>query len=432
MSDTFDRNYWQATAGPVTYDADEEGALPRIVDAVVIGGGYTGLAAAHHLSAVHGARTLLLERGQVGHGASGRNAGMVVPHVGKVPLAQRLAEWGLARTRASMDLGTHAVRRLVRMIESEALAVGYEPAEWAVEAATPAAAEGLRSQLRLYRQLGHEAVRFQEPTSGSGTGRFGALVHGSCASLHPMDLARALAARAVAVGVRISEGTDVYGVGHAPFSVRVRTSQGDVLAQRVIFATNAYTDGSVNQFFRGRVARFRAYLVATAPLDAAQWSSVIPEQHRFATDSRRLVRYWRRLPSGGLLFGGPGPVAGWRTDEQGVRQVIDDLHRRFPALSDVPIEYTWKGFIGATWDRMPHVAEVDGIGSYALGYAGTGVALAVLSGELAADVALGVRPDAETWPLPMLLDAPRFPVPALLPTYPTAARLAYTIQDRRT
>ena len=50
--------------------------LPAEVDALIVGGGYTGLAAARETAAA-GLVTAVLEAGEIGAGCSGRNGGQV-------------------------------------------------------------------------------------------------------------------------------------------------------------------------------------------------------------------------------------------------------------------------------------------------------------------------------------------------------------------
>ena len=60
----------------VSFPALPEKPLPESADAVVIGAGFTGLAAAAKL-AEHGKHVVVVDSGALGEGASGRNAGMI-------------------------------------------------------------------------------------------------------------------------------------------------------------------------------------------------------------------------------------------------------------------------------------------------------------------------------------------------------------------
>ena len=68
------RGLWEETAAPPP-------RTPRLqqdikADVAIIGAGYTGLSAALHL-AQRGARVAVLEAEEIGHGAAGRNVGLV-------------------------------------------------------------------------------------------------------------------------------------------------------------------------------------------------------------------------------------------------------------------------------------------------------------------------------------------------------------------
>jgi len=67
---------WTATAAPASPRPKLEGE--QRADVCVVGGGFTGLSAALHL-AESGASVVVLEAGEVGVGASGRNGGQVIP-----------------------------------------------------------------------------------------------------------------------------------------------------------------------------------------------------------------------------------------------------------------------------------------------------------------------------------------------------------------
>ena len=69
-------------------------------DVVIVGGGYTGLWTAYHLLARHpGLSVAVLEREEVGFGASGRNGGFAMTRIGN-SLHQMVRDHGVERTRA--------------------------------------------------------------------------------------------------------------------------------------------------------------------------------------------------------------------------------------------------------------------------------------------------------------------------------------------
>ena len=67
-----------AVVGRTSPPAVSTAPLPPRANVAVIGGGYTGLAAARAL-ARRGTEVVVLERETIGWGASGRNGGMVLP-----------------------------------------------------------------------------------------------------------------------------------------------------------------------------------------------------------------------------------------------------------------------------------------------------------------------------------------------------------------
>ncbi|MFP3656080.1 FAD-dependent oxidoreductase, partial [Burkholderia sp. SIMBA_052] len=65
----------------------------------------------------------------------------------------------------------------------------------------------------------------------------------------------------------------------------------------------------------------------------------------------------------------------------------------FPALEDVRVEFRWSGYVGMTFNALPHVGRSDDSTVFCVGYNGAGVAMASLVGQHAAALALGEMPD---------------------------------------
>jgi glycine/D-amino acid oxidase-like deaminating enzyme len=96
------------------------------------------------------------------------------------------------------------------------------------------------------------------------------------------------------------------------------------------------------------------------------------------------------------------------------RRLEDRLGEKCPAIRGVGSEYFWHGNVCLTYDLTPHAGTADGdpTVSYALGYMGSGVAMATYGGGLAADLVAGQEVPRDT-PL-TAAGLPRFPpaVPA--------------------
>jgi glycine/D-amino acid oxidase-like deaminating enzyme len=185
---------------------------------------------------------------------------------------------------------------------------------------------------------------------------------------------------------------------------RVETAGGAaVSAERVVIATNGYTDG-LWPGLRQSVIAANSFIVATRPL-APDVGKGILSGGEVASDSRRLLLYFRRDAAGRLLMGGRGPFAEPRTagDWAHLERAAALM---YPQLEGVEYEYRWAGRVAITSDFLPHVHEPAPGVTIALGYNGRGIAMATTLGKhLAAHLAGDAR-----MPLPLGVTSIR-PIP---------------------
>jgi glycine/D-amino acid oxidase-like deaminating enzyme len=120
-------------------------------------------------------------------------------------------------------------------------------------------------------------------------------------------------------------------------------------------------------------------MLATEPMDQDRVSQLMPRRRVFS-DTRKIVVYFRRSPDGrSLLFG--GRVSVFESDPvKSLPALRQEMLRIFPQLEDVRISHTWMGFVGYTFDYLPHLGVQDGI-HYAMGYCGSGICLASYLGN---------------------------------------------------
>jgi glycine/D-amino acid oxidase-like deaminating enzyme len=351
---------------------------PARTDVAVIGGGYTGLAAARAL-ARRGADVTVLERRTIGWGASSRNGGFVLP--GFKPEVEALArELGVVEARRLFELSLQAICALEALIAEEAIDCGYVRCGTVVLAARKGHLAGLETSRRFLRnELAHETVVLgpAELRSEIGSSRYhGGLLDPFAGAVQPAQLLRGLAAAAERAGARLVEAAGVTGLSRTSAGISVATERGTVVARDVLVATNGYT-GPVVPALQRRVVPVGSYIIATPPLAADLAARLIPRR-RVLSDTKNLLFYFRLSPDSRLVFGGRAAF----TPTAVARSAVI-LHRGmvevFPELRDVPVEYAWDGRVAFTFDQMPHAGVLDGI-HFALGYGGHGVALATWLG----------------------------------------------------
>lgn len=430
-------SYWEDTAAP-----DDSGARPldgdRQVEVAVIGGGYTGLAAAHRLAGTHGVDVAVLEANRIGWGASGRNSGFALTSVGKVGLEDRIRMWGLEAARSSVRLGVDAVETVRELIRSEGIDCDAQSEGALLVAHRDGRATELRDRVRLYRDvLGHEGVEFLDRGQLEGEGFLrgpaagGAIRFRTGFGLHPLKYARGFAKAAARRGAALFDRTPVVSWRREGGDHLLVTPAGTVRARRVVMGTNGYTPERLHPFFHGRLLPAASNIVVTRPLTPAEWEVVGMRTTQVYSDTRRLLFYWRRLPDDRLLFGGRSGVLDTPSALARRRRWLEAaIAAKWPALTGVGSEWFWHGNVCLSYDLIPHANTVEGDATvaYAMAYLGSGVALSSHCGGLAADLVMGT-PVARDTPVTGA-GLPRFPLPALRRAYLAGAYLAYGLEDR--
>ena len=120
-------------------------------------------------------------------------------------------------------------------------------------------------------------------------------------------------------------------------------------------------------------------MLATEQLDSVRAEKLMPSKRVFS-DSRKLVVYFRRSAEGDrVLFG--GRVSVFESDPvKSAPALRQEMLRIFPQLEDVRLTHSWMGFVGFSFDYLPHLGEQDGL-FYAMGYCGSGICLASYFGN---------------------------------------------------
>jgi glycine/D-amino acid oxidase-like deaminating enzyme len=369
-------NLYQDTAEPALTLPPLEGA--RRADVIVVGAGFTGLSTALSL-AERGTSVVLLDAHEPGWGASGRNGGQVNPGLKHEPdiverdfgpdLGTRMVAFSGAAPSLVFDLiARHSIRCEARRNGTLRAAIRPRQARRLEAAMEQSVRRGVPMEFLDRDRIG----------AATGNGRYVAgLLDRRGGDLNPLSFARGLARAAIAKGAAIHGDARVLSLSQADGHWRAHTAHGSVTAERVVLATNGYTDDLWPRLRRTIVPLFGA-IVATAVIPGEIARSVMPS--RAALYEIGAVTVYYRVDGGGrLLIGGRGPMREIARADA-VPHLLAYAHTLWPALRQVAWTHAWGGRLAMTTDQYPHVHEpAPGVIS-CLGYNGRGVALSTAMG----------------------------------------------------
>ena len=359
-------------------------------DVVVIGGGLTGVSTALHL-AEKGVDVALVESRQVGWGASGRSGGQII--IG-YSADQRALEklTGLEHARELWDHSLAAVAWTRERIERHHidcdftagyLHAGIKPRhgrdlqEWVEHLAKHYDYHNLEyiDHTRLREVLGSKIY-------------CGAVADPASGHLHPLNYCLGLARAAQQAGARLYEDSPVTEVDTSGAAITVRSAQGSIACEQVVYGCNAYLHRLQPQLAR-LIMPVGTCIIATEPLPEHIADGLIANRAA-VVDSNLVLDYFRLSADNRMLFGGRVSYLAIEP-----RRLLRALRRRmlrvFPQLHGVRIDFSWGGYVAITRNRAPHIGCLDERNWFAQGFSGHGMALTGYVGGLLADAVTGDR-----------------------------------------
>lgn len=355
-------------------------------EVVVIGGGVNGTSTAFQLAKMGMTDVILVERRQLGAGATGKSGALVRMHYTNVP----------------ESLLAHESFKIFTAFQDE---VGGDPG-WEgpgfVQVVAPGYEEALARNVERQQTLGIETrmvskEELQEIQPGIFVDDIGAAAYEPRSGFaDPNATAYAFAAAAERLGARIwtqCEATEI--VRQDGKVVAVETTQGRIATGNVVLAPGAFADRLLKPLgldyglfpHRSMVAVFR-------------WPLGWDERHVVVIDN--IHHTWLR-PEGsrGTLIGMEQPRADWNPDafEEGidpgfVPAVREKLAARLPAFVNATMRGGWSGIYMMSPDARPiidQVPEVPGL-FVMLGDSGTSFKTAPAIGKCLAEWVVNGEP----------------------------------------
>jgi len=415
-------NFWKVFAAERYHGVSFTASLRTRV--TVIGAGYTGLSTALHL-AENNMDSVVLEAGEGGAGASGRNAGGLLAKWPDAAAEEIEAKYGKTAGHRLNGMVASSVRLVTRIIDDYATNADLRMSGIHLAAHNRRAVPRL---MALATQWSDRSNPISVPEESAipaalGTERYRMAVRfEQTGTLHPLSFTLGLARAYTGLGGQVltnSAPTALFKVGDDWI---VNTEKGTLSAEYVIVATDGFTNGRLPAldrcFYRLPVA-----MVCSSPvLEAGSifgGSSKIP-----LGDSNSNNPLWFLIDHNSRLIASTLPRRRNRAGDGNPYQSIKKRFRRvYPSLPKLDWDYHWSGHITTTPDRCPRVFELDRRLYAPGGYAGQGLSTAVAVGKEFAKVIASsnaavsdipiTKPRAVVWPKMISLAVKSIGFPAL-------------------
>ena len=382
------------------------------VDIAIVGGGFTGLWAAHFLrQEMPGAKIVVLEKEFVGFGASGRNGGWASA-LYPVAFDRLVTEVGEERARNVREVWRRSVPELGAELARHGIDAGYSYGGNITVARTKVQMKRVEAEFMAAEHAGEGAVRLsrdQVKDRINISGAVGGLFIRECARIHPAKAVRGLASAVERAGVKIYEESEVLSLRPGASSVakkgivKVRHlgTIRRVHATHIVEATEGFLP-SINSPTRSNRSVVPVYslMTATEPLSPEIWKEIGWSGNETLAEASHLITYAQRTADDRIAIGGRGApyffnskISPEQDRDPQVHGQLRELARSwFPILRDVNFTHAWGGPLGIARDWHPTVSynETNGY-ARAGGYVGDGVTSSYVAGRTLADLLSGKK-----------------------------------------
>jgi gamma-glutamylputrescine oxidase len=401
---------WEATAEPARDFPVLSGE--QQADVVIVGAGYTGLSAAHHI-AKSGLAPVVLEANRPGWGASGRNGGVITAKF-RLSFREVDAVHGRAMAKRMYEIAHESTDMVEELVSEFGIASANLLRTGQVKAAhnETTLKAAIDEANWMMREMGSAEVRILDKgqvREETGSDIFvGGVLNPGSGGIHPLNYLRGLANGLADRGVPIFQESPMVRLRKENGGIVAETPHGVVRAKQAIIATNSHSDlTSATAHLQRTLIPFRSAIVATEQLPRNLAGRLMPTGRTY-TETKRMMR-WFRMVDNRVIFGGRGAFG-----KQDSQAAFDALRKAmigiFPDLAGVPLEYKWSGLVAMTLDSVPHIGRLDDRTLVSLGYNGAGVAMSSLMGHYLAAYVRGESPDVGLLDLKRMKSIPFYPL----------------------
>ena len=376
----------------------DQSRFPKLVgdhscDVCVIGGGFTGISTAYHIAKKYGGDVRLLEAGHFGFASSGRNAGFCCLPATKLSINQLIKKYGMDETKkffASQIEGVDLLASLIadNNIECEKIGTGnldvvHHPSsieelkEWGNDLQNHFGINTKWIPKEEFDEVGHQS-----------TEQFGAVFTEAGFAMNPMAFLNGFANATVDAGAQLHSHSRVKK-WERNGKHKLITEEGSLTCDKVVVATNGYTDESLHPSFANRMVPVLSNIIVTREMSEEEFKMQNYKTLNPICNSREILYYYRRMPSNRMLFGTRGDTFGDDKSALKMRSMMTKQFQGvFPNWNNIDVEYYWRGTVVMNRDLVPAFGSLENDKSvfFSYGYHANGNNSTVYCGKKLAEM----------------------------------------------
>lgn len=365
---------------------DRSHGKTKTCDIAIVGGGIAGLSAAYWLKKEDPQLdVVVIEKGSLGSGATGRNAGFIT--CGSVEHFNRLCErWGRDVALQMWRFSEVNLELLKEHIIQDDQDLEFDHNGTFSLASTHEEFHELKetSELMKSMDIAVEVLEEKDIQKRLGVAEFvGGIKYLKDASVNPIQLLSKIHKKSAAT---VLENTEVFDIEtQSSGSVLLRTQATNIEASVAVLGLNGYS-ASLKKYFADKIYPTRGQIMVTEP---------VPRFMEGPCYANFVLDYFRQLKDGRVLIGGFRQLE--KSTEVGYSDHISDviqnalyefLQKHIPVLQGKRVTHRWAGVMGFSFDGQPLVGSLpDQPQVYFLGgFTGHGLGLAFHSGKALVDL----------------------------------------------